>query len=110
MEFGWLLLFAIAIVGPVFGGKMCAVLEEKVTEKVRHSNEFKIKHMKSNLLSIALSYIVTLMIVNLICEKTNYDLNLILGTLSIATGIGIYLFLHRIIYRVLLRNYQDFAS
>jgi hypothetical protein len=110
MEFDWVLLFTIAIVGPIFGGKMCAVLEEKITGKVRHSNEFKIKSMKSNLISIALGYIVTVMIVNLICEKTNYDLGLIIRAFSIAIGMGIYLFFHRIIYRVLLKNYQDSAT
>ena len=110
MEFGLVLLFAIAIFGPVFGGKMCAVLEEKVTGKVRHSNEFKMKRMKSNLISIALGYIVTVMIVNLICKKTNYDLDLTIRAFSIAIVMGIYLFFHRIIYRVLLKNYQDSAS
>ncbi len=105
-----ILFIAIAITGPIFGGKMCAMLEKKVTGKVRHGNEFKIKRMKLNLISIAISYIVTFQITSLIYGKITHDLDWVIRTLSIATGIGIYLFLHRIIYRVLLRNYQDFAS
>jgi hypothetical protein len=31
MEFDLILFIAIAIIGPIFGGKMCAVLEKKVT-------------------------------------------------------------------------------
>ncbi len=110
MGFDWILLLAIAIIGPVFGGIMCAVLEKKVTGKVRHDNKYKIKRMKSNLISIAISYIVTFQIVSLICRKTNHDLDWIIRALSIAMGISIYLLLNRIIYRVLLRNYQDFVS
>ena len=46
MKFDLILFIAIAIIGPIFGGKMCAVLEKKVTGKVRHGYEFKIKRMK----------------------------------------------------------------
>jgi len=107
MKFDWILFSAIAMVGPAFGGKISALLEKKLTGEVRHDNEFKIKRMKSNLISIAISYIVTFQIVKIICEKTNYDLDLVIRTLSIVMGISIYLFFHRIIYRVLLRNNKD---
>jgi hypothetical protein len=104
MNFDWVLFLSIAIAGPVFGGKMSAFLEEKVTGRVRHDNEFRIKRTKSNLISIAISYIVTFQIVSLIYGKTNHDLDWIIRVLSIAVGISIYLLVHRIIYRVLLRN------
>jgi uncharacterized membrane protein len=106
MEFDWILFSAIAIVGPAFGGKMSAVLEKKLTGEVRHENEFKIKRMNSNLISIAISYIMTFQIVKIICEKTNYVLDWNIRLLSMAVGISIYLLIHHIIYRVLLRNNQ----
>ena len=55
MKFDWILFSAIAIVGPAFGGKISALLEKKLTGEVRHDNEFKIKRMKSNLISIAIT-------------------------------------------------------
>jgi mannitol-specific phosphotransferase system IIBC component len=110
MEFDLILFIAIAIIGPIFGGKMCAVLEKKVTGKVRHGNEFKIKRMKSNLISIAISYIATFQITSLIYGKITHALDWVIRALSIAMGISIYLLLHRSIYRILIRNYQDFAN
>ncbi|MFC1825996.1 hypothetical protein ACFLYZ_01220 [Thermodesulfobacteriota bacterium] len=110
MDFDLILFFAIAVAGPAFGGKMCAVLEKKVTGKVRHDNEFKIKRMKSNLISIAISYIVTFQITSLIYGKITHDLDWVIRALSIVMGISIYLLLHRSIYRFLIRNCQDFGN
>jgi hypothetical protein len=89
---------------------MSAMLEKKVPGKVRHSNEFRIKRTKSNLISIAISYIVTFQIVSLIYGKTNHDLDWIVRVLSIAVGISTYLLVHRIIYRVLIRKNQDIIN
>jgi hypothetical protein len=59
MHFDSILFIGIAIIGPYFGGKMCALLEKKVTGKVRFEMEFKNKRLISVLIAIAGSYIGT---------------------------------------------------
>ena len=62
MEFDWSLFLGIAIIGPLLGGNMCAILEKKVTGKVRHDLGFKKKRTISSLISIAVGYILAFQI------------------------------------------------
>jgi hypothetical protein len=106
MEFDWLLFLAIAIVGPAFGSKMCAVLEKKLTGEVRRDIEFKKKRTMASLISIALSYIFTFQIMSSLGGEANHDLNWLTRLISLAIGINVYLLLQHIIYRFLIRNYR----
>ena len=104
MEFDWILFLGISIIGPYLGGKMCAALEKKVTGEVRREIKYRKKRLRSNLISIAISYIVTVEIIGLINGNAYQDLDLLIRALSIGIGLSIYLLLQRIIYRISILN------
>lgn len=106
MQFDWILFLAISILGPYFGSKLCAALEKAVTGKVRNEKEFRSKRIKSTLFSIAISYLLTAKVMGLISENTTLDMILLRTLLSILIGVVIYLFVQRVIYRILLLNYH----
>ena len=104
MEFDWILFLGISTIGPYFGCKMCAALEKKMTGEVRMEIEYKKKRMRSALISIVISYIVTGKIISLINENAYQDLDLLIRALSIVIGVSIFLLLQRIIYRISIIN------
>ncbi|MFC1824459.1 hypothetical protein ACFL9T_17255 [Thermodesulfobacteriota bacterium] len=104
MEFDWVLFLAISIIGPILGGRMCAVMERRVTGEVRRELEYKKKRARSTLLSIAFSYIVTTQIMRVISEGTSHDTDLMMRTLSIIIGVNLFLVFQRFIYRLSLRK------
>ena len=106
MEFDWILFLAISVVGPLFGSKVCAALEKRVTGKVRNESVFRSKRIKSTLFSIAISYLATTKIITIMSENYSPDPPLLKRGLSIAIGVVIYLIVQRAIYRILLLNYH----
>ena len=104
MKFDWILFLGISIIGPYLGCKMCAALEKKMTGEVRMEIKYRKKRLRSNLISIAVSYIVTVQIIGLINGNAYQDLDLWIRALSIGIGISIYLCLQGIIYRISILN------
>ena len=105
MKFDWILFLAISIIGPVLGNRLCTELEKRVTGKARKEIEFKNKRVKSALISIGLSYVITMPIMDRIQEKLALDSELAVRILSIIIGVIVYLLFQRVTYRFMLRNY-----
>jgi hypothetical protein len=89
MHFDQILFIGTAIIGSYFGGKMCALLEKKVTGKVRFGMEFKTKRVISVLISIAGSYIATVEIMNRITGNVTPYPDLIWRIASVVVGVFI---------------------
>jgi len=106
MEFDWVLFLGISIIGSYFGGKMCAVLEKKVTGEVRFESEFRTKRVITTFISIVLSYMATIEIINRINEHVSQDIDLLLKILSLIIGVNIYLLIQRVIYRISIGSFK----
>lgn len=102
MSFDWILFLGISVIGPYFGGKICAALEKRVTGKVRKELEFRNKRVKSTLISIALGYITTLQIMSKIPWKADHYSDSSISALSVLIGVCIYLVIQMILYQILL--------
>ena len=103
MSFDWILFLGISIIGPYFGGKMCAAMEKKIAGGVRSEARFRKKRMRSALLAIVISYIVTIQIMVRIDQYVAQDLgSIFMRGLSILIGVNVYLIFQRMIYRILL--------
>lgn len=108
MEFDWILFLGISIVGPLFGGKMCTILEVKITGDVRDEIAFKKKKIKSAIISIGIAFVLTGKIMTVIKESPYGNSDIVLKILSIVIGVNIFLIVLRILYRIALKNYSRF--
>lgn len=104
MNFDWVLFIGIAVIGPYFGGMICAVLEKGITGDPRHDNRFRKKRTTVALISIALSFIATEEIVGLISQIYIQKFHILVRVFTIATGIAIYLFFQAFLYAILIRK------
>jgi hypothetical protein len=106
MAFDWILFLGISLIGPYFGGKVCAALDKRYTGKVRHDPEFRNKRAKSALVSIAASYIVTVLLKSKFLRRINHYPELWITALTVLTGVLVYLLIQKIIYQILIFGYR----
>lgn len=104
MNFDWVLFLGIAIIGPYFGGMICALLEKGITGEARHDNKFRKKRTTVALISIAFSFIATEQLASLINQIYVQRFHVLVRVLTIATGIAIYLLFQAFIYAILIRR------
>ena len=102
MKFDWVLFIGISVIGPYFGGMICAFLEKSIKGEVRRTSRSKKKRSAVALISIALSFIATEKIVSLISQIYFQEFYIPMRVFTIATGVAVYLFLQSVIYTILI--------
>jgi hypothetical protein len=102
MKFDWVLFLCISVIGPYFGGMICAFLEKSMTGGVRRNGKSRKKRSVAALISIALSFIATEQIVGLISQIYFQEFYVLMRVVTITTGVAIYLFLQSVIYAMLI--------
>ena len=110
MKFDWVLFVGISVIGPFFGGMICAFLEKSITGEVRRTSKTKKKRSAVALISIALSFIATEEIVSLISQTYFQEFYVLTRIFTIATGIAVYLFIQSVIYAILIIRSQGLSG
>jgi hypothetical protein len=107
MFLNWAILLLIVIVGTPLCGFMCAVLEERLTGRVRHSIDFKKMRLTSHIISLFVGSLAANFLYEYLSKEIYLDHYWQIGFVCSISGAFLYLILDSIIYWMMLKKYQN---